>query len=261
MRKPWTELPRILLLAGLLVVPATAIAADTAQAPPAVDPAALDALDRMGAYLRTITTFEVRSKTTLDDVLDSGQKLQFDGTAHLRVRRPDRLWAEVASDRKVREFFYDGKTFTIYGPRNHLYATVPAPATLHEVVTKVEERYGLVLPLADLFRWGTDPLQRDAIREAIYVGPARVGGDPCEQLAFRQDGIDWQIWIQKGDSPLPRKLVITTTDDESQPQYTAVLDWNLAPALNDAMFTFTPPAGSYKINIQELTAQPASGGN
>src|SRR3954447_8639932 len=109
MRKPWTELPRILLLAGLLAVPAAAIAADTAQEPPAVDPAALSALDRMGAYLRTLTTFEVRSKTTLDDVLDSGQKLQLDGTAHLRVRRPDRLWAEVASDRKVRELFYDAR--------------------------------------------------------------------------------------------------------------------------------------------------------
>ncbi|HEY4575102.1 MAG TPA: DUF2092 domain-containing protein [Thermoanaerobaculia bacterium] len=261
MRRPWSELPRILLLAGLLAVPAAATAADTAantaQEPPAVDPAALSALDRMGTYLRTLTSFEVRSRTTLDDVLDSGQKLQFDGTAHLRVRRPDRLWAEVASDRKVRELFYDGKNFTIYGPRTKLYATVPAPATVGEMITAVEERYGLVLPLADLFRWGTDPHQRDAIRAAVYVGPAHVGDDPCEQFAFRQEGIDWQVWIQKGDFPLPRKLVITTTDDEAQPQYTAVLEWNLAPALRDEMFTFTPPAGSNRIAIRELTAEPA----
>ena len=261
MRKPWIGLPRIVLLAGLLAVPAAGIAADTAQEPAAVDPAALSALDRMGTFLRTLNSFEVRSRTTLDDVLDSGQKLQFDGTAHLRVRRPDRLWAEVASDRKVRQLFYDGKTLTIYGPRNKLYASFPAPATVGEMITAAEERYGLVLPLADLFRWGTDPHQRDAIREAIYVGPAHVGGDPCEQLAFRQEGVDWQVWIQKGDFPLPRKLVITTTDDEAQPQYTAVLEWSLAPALNDAMFTFTPPAGSYPIAIRELTAQPAPGGN
>src|SRR3954451_17764265 len=146
MRKPWTELPRIVLLAGLLAVPAAGIAQET----PAVDPAALSALDRMGTYLRTLTSFEVRSRTTLDDVLDSGQKLQFDGTAHLRVRRPDRLWAEVASDRKVRELFYDGKTFPIYAPRHKLYATGPAPGAVGEMITAVEERYGLVLPLADL---------------------------------------------------------------------------------------------------------------
>lgn len=201
MPKLWSELPRIVLVAGLLAVSAAIPPAANAQEAPAVDPAALAALDKMGAFLRTVTTFEVKSKTLVDVVLDSGQKLQFDGTAHLRVRRPDRLWAEVATDRKVREFFYDGKTFTVYGPRNKLYATVPAPATLREVVATVEERYGLVLPLADLFRWGTDPLQRDAIREAIEVGPARVGDEPCDQYAFRQEGVDWQVWIQGGTPP------------------------------------------------------------
>ena len=251
----WTELPRIALVAGLLAAPAAA----AAPAAPAVDPAALEALDKMGTYLRTLNTFEVRSRNSLDLVLDSGQKLQFDGAVHLRVRRPDRLWAEVTTDRKVREFFYDGKTFTLFGPRNKLYATVPAPATVRELLAILEERYDIALPLADLFRWGTDPLKRDAIREAIYVGPAHVGDDPCDQFAFRQEGIDWQVWIQKGDSPLPRKLVITTTDDEAKPQYAAVLDWNLAPALNDKMFTFTPPADSYRINIREITVEPAPG--
>ena len=163
----------------------------------------------------------------------------------------------MASDRKTREFFYDGKTFTIYGPRNKYYASFPAPATLREVVAAAEEKYGIALPLADLFRWGTDPVRRETIRAAALVGPATVGDTPCDHFAFRQEGIDWQVWIQKGDSPLPRKLVITTTEDEAQPQYTAVLDWNLAPALNDNMFTFKPPEGSYRIAIREVTVEPA----
>jgi hypothetical protein len=53
--------------------------------------------------------------------------------------------------------------------------------------------------------------------------------------------------------------VITTTAEEAQPQYTAVLDWNLAPALNDKMFTFEPPPDSYRIAIREVTVEPASG--
>src|SRR4029453_2164427 len=96
-----------------------------AETAPAVEPAALDALDKMGAYLRTLNSFEVRSDATIDEVLESGQKLQFASPLPLRVRRPDRLWLEVASDRKTREFFYDGKTFTLWGPRNKLYASVP----------------------------------------------------------------------------------------------------------------------------------------
>ena len=225
----------------------------------AVEPAALDALDKMGTYLRTLGSFEVRSDATIDEVLESGQKLQFASTIHLRVRRPDRMWAEVASDRKTREFFYDGKTFTLWGPRNKLYASFPAPATLIELIERAEDRYGLALPLADLFRWGTEPTRREAIQGAMLVGPAQLGGIPCDHFAFRQEGVDWQVWIQKGDSPLPRKLVITTTDEEAAPQYVSELDWNLAPALNDKMFTFEPPADAYRISIREITAEPAPG--
>ncbi len=257
-----TDLPA-LVLAALLLGP---VAAGQAQQPaagtaaaPAVEPAALDALDRMGAYLRTLNSFEIRSGATTDEVLESGQKLQFASTVHLRVRRPDRLWVEVASDRKTREFFYDGKTFTLWGPRNKLYASFPAPATLLELVGRAEDRYGIVLPLADLFRWGTEPTRREAIQGALHVGPALLGGIPCDHFAFRQEGVDWQVWIQKGDSPLPRKLVITTTGEEAQPQYTSELDWNLAPALNDKMFTFEPPPGSSRISIREITAEPAPG--
>lgn len=254
-------LPPIAVAVALLAVSATSLAQQPSAgtAAPEVEPAAMEALDRMGAYLRTLNTFEVRSQTATDEVLESGQKLQLEAAMHLRVRRPDRLWAEVDSDRKTRELFYDGKTFTIYGPRNKLYASVPAPATIIEMIGVVEEKYGLLLPLVDLFRWGTDSTRRERIRGASSIGPATVQGVPCDHFAFRQEGVDWQVWIQKGDSPLPRKLVITTTDDEAQPQHVAVLEWNLAPALNDRMFTFEPPPDSYRIAIREVTVEPGSG--
>jgi hypothetical protein len=254
-----TDLPTLILAALLLGSAAAGQAQQANATPPAVEPAALDALDKMGAYLRTLNSFEVRSDATTDEVLESGQKLQLASTINLRVRRPDRLWAEVASDRKTRELFYDGKTFTIWGPRNKLYASFPAPATLLELVERADDRYGIVLPLADLFRWGTEPTRREAIHGAIHVGPALLGGIPCDHFAFRQEGVDWQVWIQKGDSPLPLKLVITTTGEEAQPQYTSELDWNLAPALNEKMFAFEPPPDSYRISIREITAEPAPG--
>lgn len=253
------------LAATLLAFPPAGAAQETAAPAPspppaqAIEPGAVEALERMGRYLQTLPTFEVHGAVDLDEVLVSGQKLQFESDVRLRVRRPDRLWAQVASDRKTREYFYDGRSLTIYGPRNKLYAAFPAPATLREVVTAAEEKFGLALPLADLFRWGIDPLRAEALRGALYVGPARIDGTPCDHLAFRQDGFDWQIWIQKGDAPLPRKLVITTTDDDAQPQYAVTYDWNLAPALNDAMFTFEPPAGAHRIAIQEITVEPAPG--
>jgi hypothetical protein len=74
-----------------------------------------------------------------------------------------------------------------------------------------------------------------------------VGGVTCDHYAYRQPGIDWQVWIQKGDFPLPRRIVVTTTTDEARPQYTSVLSWNLAPSYNEATFSFAPPPGVNKV--------------
>ena len=57
----------------------------------------------------------------------------------------------------------------------------------------------------------------------------------------------WQLWIERGKTPLPRKMVITTTQEASQPQYVALLKWDLAPKLDDAVFKFVPPKDAKRI--------------
>jgi len=226
-------------------------------AQPAVDPNVVKALDKMGAYLRTLTAFEVEATNSKDEVLDTGQKVQFDGTARLQVRRPDKLHAEVKTDRKHREFFYDGATFTLFGRRVNYYATVPAPPTLRELALELAKRYGIETPLADLFLWGSEDTRASDLRSAIDLGPSTIGGTACEQYALREEGVDWQIWIQKGDTPLPRKLVITTTSDPAQPQYVAVLSWNTTVKFDEATFTFSPPQGAMRIVLQTADGKVA----
>ena len=224
----------------------------TVSASAAIDPDAMAALDRMGVYLRTLKAFQIRATTSRDDVAEDGQTIQRAGTAALLVQRPDRFWAEISSDLQHRTFFYDGTSFTIWARRMNYYATVPAPATVADAIDRVADRYGLELPLVDLFYWGTTRAKTAAIKTAMDVGPSQVDGVSCEHYAFRQHGLDWQVWIQNGEYPLPRKLVLTTTTDEARPQYTSVLTWNLAPAFNDAAFTFTAPKGARKIVLAEV---------
>lgn len=233
--------------------PATAPSAAPA---PVIEPEAVAALERMGAFLRGLRAFELRAATTTDEVLDTGQKIQFDGLVRIRVRKPNGVRSEVSNDRKERQFFYDGKTLTLYAPRVQYYASVPAPPTIRETIELLAQRYDVELPLADLFLWGTDQARLEDIKAAISVGPARVEGAECDQYAFRQDEVDWQIWIQKGKSPLPKKLVITTKTDDAQPQYVAVLRWNLAPKFDDKTFSFVPPKGAQRITLRAVGAQP-----
>ena len=96
-------------------------------------------------------------------------------------------------------------------------------------------------------------------RPLTDFGPGVVEGVTCEHYAFRQPGLDWQVWIQLGDHPLPRKLVLTTTTDDARPQHTSVLTWNLAPSYSEDAFVFDPPADAHKIVFAEV--KDASAGN
>jgi len=228
------------------------------EKPPAVEPEAISALEKMGAFLRDQQSFTVRTTTQTDQVLESGQKIRLSANADIRVRRPDRLRADVISDRKQRQFFYDGKTLTLNGQRVGYYAIVPAPPTLGELAEAIEDRYGLELPLVDLFYWGTDKANLAQIETAIYVGPSKIGGVDTDQYAFRQPGLDWQLWIQRGDRPLPRKLVLTTTDDPARPEHAIEMAWDLAVEHPASLFTFVPPKGSHRIELVEIPQRSAT---
>jgi hypothetical protein len=218
---------------------------------PMLEPNAINALHKMSAYLRTLKTFKVNFKLFKDEVLLSGQKVMIDGTSELTVRKPDAFHFTTKIDEAHRnqQFFYDGKTFTIYGNTNKLYATFAAPGTIGDLLDVAEERYNIGLPFTDLFIWGTDKADPTAVKSAIYIGPTLINGVSCDHYAFQNEDIDWQLWIQQGATPLPRRLVITTKEEEGQPQYISVMDWQLSPKINTKLFTFVPPKDAHKIDF------------
>ncbi len=229
-----------------------AVLAGAARAPDQVDPEAITAIENMGAFLRQQQSFTVRIDAYTDYELANGQTVRLWKRGDLRVRRPDHLRADVVSDQKDRQFFYDGKTFTIYSPRVGYYATVAAPPTIIQLVDQLQDRYGLELPLVDLFRWGTDESASDQITSAIRVGQTTIEGVAVDQYAFRQPGLEWQIWIQRGPQPLPIRLLLTTTDDPKRPQHEITMKWRLNAAHEDAVFAFAPPKDAQQIVIAEL---------
>ncbi len=107
-----------------------ALAQQPAPAAAAYDAKAIDALSAMGEYLRSLKSFAIHADTAIDDVLTTGQKLQFAGTRDYRVQTPNRLHAEVNTDRHHREFFCGGKSLTQYAPRMNHYASIPAPGVV-----------------------------------------------------------------------------------------------------------------------------------
>ncbi len=241
-----------LTLAAMAVVLA-AIAASAQAQDTAIEPAAMDALKQMGQYLRSLKSFQVDAVTTREEVLEDGQKVSSTGTVTLLASMPDYIRSEVSNDRHERLYLYDGKTFTLWAKRVNYYATIPAPDKIGDLIDLLEDKYGIQLPLVDLFLWGTARADLSDIVGAMDLRPAVVEGTTCEHYLFREKDVDWQLWIQKGDYPLPRKVVITTKTDDARPQYSAVYTWNLAPSYNEAAFEFVPTPDTHRVVLEDNT--------
>ena len=229
-----------------------------ATAPPRVDPAAVKALADMSAFLQSLSAFELTSRTSLDLVANDDQKIQLDGIATYKVRKPDAFVIDVVSDEWNRRFIYKGREFTLYAPKLNYFSTWAAPATIKDAIADAETRFGISLPLDDLFRWSEPGGARAGdLISGYLVGVETVDGVKTNHYAFREALIDWQIWIQHGDQPLPRKVVIVDRRDPTNPAYVARLTWVLNPTLTDADFaSFLPGKDAKRIRI---TLQQAGG--
>src|SRR5688572_2393656 len=185
---------------------------------PEIEPAAVAAVKQMGEFLRSLDDVEFRAKITRDEVLDSGQTIQQQQVLTAYVRPPTGLRIDAVSAERERQFYYDGKTLTVFGPRTMYYASIDTPPTIREMINAIAEKYELEMPLSDLFFWGTEDDDITAVESAFRVGVDRLGNRLCDSYAFRQEDVDWQVWIERGTEPLPCKLVVTDLSDEARPQ-------------------------------------------
>ncbi|CAH2402989.1 DUF2092 domain-containing protein [Mesorhizobium ventifaucium] len=219
-----------------------------------IEPEADKILHAMADYVAGLKTFTVNYDADTEVVDIEGQKLQYSASGSIAVERPGKLHVSRKGTFVDAVLTFDGKTVSIYGKKANVYGQLESPGpTIDEAVEEVRAATGFDASGADLF--AADPyavLAEDVIK-GVHVGTGFVDGVECDQLAFRNPRVDWQIWIQKGDQPLPLKYVITTKWVTGAPQYSLRLsDWNVAPQIDQAQFTFTAPEGARK--LEEMSA-------
>ena len=222
--------------------------------PAAIDPKADQILRKMSDYLGSLEQFSVQTENTLEVVLRTGEKIQYDSPAELSLRRPNKARASRKGDIEDQEFYYDGKTLTLYNPGKKFYASVEAPPTIDEAIDFAKNSLDVYAPGGDLIYKNPYKILTEDVVSGFYVGMTVVGGIKCHHLAFRGNEVDWQIWIEDGDKPLPKKFIVTTKWMTGAPQFTVVIkNWNLSPKLTDNMFTFVPPKDAQKIDFVRLS--------
>jgi hypothetical protein len=227
----------------------------TDDAPRVVAEQADTLLKQMASYVGSAEEFTFHADITFDHVLPSGQKLEFSATEDVALQRQGRLYVVWSGDLGDRQFWYDGKSVTLYDPSSPFYANESVPAQLDAMLDRLLPELNFSPPLADLLY--SDPYQRvkDNIQYGFDLGQNDVGGRSCRTLAFVGKDIDWQIWIDPGPQLIPCKLVITYKHQPSQPQFTAVFtNWDFAPRIAAPVFTPDLPAGAEKIPFETVAA-------
>jgi hypothetical protein len=222
---------------------------------PVIGPRAELFLKAMSEYMKSVKQFSFRGKISFDEVLPSGQKIQYSAENQVAIRRPDRVYAEMQGDSGNRRFWYDGEKATLVDGGLGVYATVEdVPKELGALMDHLMEKYNFSPPLADLVYPDLYEALIDNVQFGIYVGLHDVEGIRCHHLAFVAKYIDWQIWIEDGLQMVPRKAVITYKALPESPQYEAILtDWDLNARFSDILFDVEMAALANLEKIEFLT--------
>jgi hypothetical protein len=221
-------------------------------------PHALAQGDDAGKILKAMSDFMANQKaysltydSDIEVITTDLQKIQFIGSGQVQVMRPDKLHATRTGGYKDLEFVFDGKTVSISVKDKNIFAQLDAPGSIDQVVDLLRNTYGIVAPGADLLLSRVFDVLMEDVVDAKHIGRGVIDGVECEHLAFRTPETDWQIWIERGSRPIPRKYVITSKTVTGAPQYTLrIKEWR--PDASAKAFLFSPPPGAEKVDFKTL---------
>jgi hypothetical protein len=243
-----------LTLAVALILPSGTYGQDTQPAESiaaSIQPEADDALRRMGQLLSETESFRFDAHITQDLPLSAGLKMQMYQHRSVIVSRPGKICVVSDGDMDMNTASFNNGALTIFDPLRGVYTKIEGPKDIDGILDHLALERGFVLPLADLLVSDPYASATERVNLGLYLGEHRVREHTCHHLAFRQEGIDWQIWIDAGETPVPRKLLITFTDLAGQPQWTAELDsWDLSPELAEGVFDYEPPANAVEVDFE-----------
>jgi len=227
-----------------------------------IDPRADQLMKAMSERLARAGAFTIEAEEIQDEVPEQSPREQLTNTRRVTVRRPDRLAGDASGDSVNRSIAYDGRTLSVYDKEQNVWAGGAVPETIDGAMDWAFDQTGTVIPLADFLY--ADPYARmmGNVQRGVYLGLHEAAGVLCHHLSFEQANIDWQIWIDAGRDPLPRKLVIAYKTEDEVPQYSVTLrKWTFPAAVPDSLFTFAPPANAKRIDVPVMAgakpAQPA----
>jgi len=188
-------------LAAILLSPGAAVAQQAGASSTNKNSEALQLLKDACQFLAEASSFSITAEVWRDHVDENGQKVQFSRELDMEVKRPGKLHVEIRSGHTERGFWFDGKTLSVLDRKQNLYSATPIEGNIDSAVDRARDEFGIDLPLIDLAL--SDPYSNATakVQSSRDFGTAPAMGYTCRHLAFTQENVDWQIWIDEGPQP------------------------------------------------------------
>lgn len=234
-------------MVGMMMAATVSLPAANAQQ----DNDAKKILKAMFSYVASQKALSFTYDADVEVITSELQKIQFVGSGQVQLSRPDKLHATRTGGYTDVEVTFDGKTISVNNKADNTFAQTDAPGSVDQLIDLLRDKYSVAAPGADLLYSNAFDVLTEDVVDAKHIGRGVIDGVECEHLAFRNVDTDWQIWIEVGARPIPRKYVITSKSVAEAPQYTLrIKEWKTeGPA--DA-FAFKTPQGAKKVAFEGL---------
>ena len=220
---------------------------------PAVTKEAWDILTRMTEFISGAQDFTIVAHMGHEVLQSNGQRLEFGSYITAALRRPSQGNVRFESrDGDNATIILDGETISVFSTRENklIYDTTRQPGDIDASFDYLTDHLETFDNLRDFFSINLTETLRSLVKSGYYVGESKIAGVLCDNLAMRSENEDVQLWITKGSNPAPRRMVVTYTKIEGQPQFWAqFVEWNFSPEFSDSMFTFSPPEDAERVDF------------
>ena len=238
---------------NLVRMSAAAACIATLTSPALAEDDAARILKAMSDYTAGQKSISATFDSDIEVITPDLQKLQFTSSGQIRLERPDKLRVKRTGGYTDVDLVFDGKTVSLYGNNAKAYVQADAAGTIDQLIDRLQSTTGGAMPGADLLLTNSFDELTATVIDARHIGQGVIDGVECEHLAFRGVDTDWQIWVESGARPIPRKYVITSKTLAGAPQYSLrIKEWKTDVPAEADTYVFKPPADAKKVDLDAL---------
>jgi hypothetical protein len=225
---------------------------------PALSREASEILVHMTDFIAGAPAFTMIGHGGNEELQRDGQLLEFGAHLTLAIQRPSQanLRIDTRNGANV-TLILDGEAISIYTVKDNMYVydTTRQPGDINTSLDSLAAQFGIPRQLGFFLSEDlTASLSR--AKSGYRVGESIIDGVMCDHLALRNEKLDVQVWIEKGNEPVPRRMVITHKELQGQPRvWVQFTEWNFSPELSERIFTHSPPQDAERVGF--LTDMPA----